>query len=120
MPTVLKRKLSGSTDGLPVKVVAVATAGTLIHTAVAGQVAGTFDEIWIYAQNNHTAAVTLTIEYGGATVPDQNIVMTIPNKAGLQLIIPGLILQNGLTVKAFASIANVVCLSGFVNTITDV
>lgn len=119
MSTVKKRKLSGSTDGAPIKVVATATAGTTIHTAIAGTTVGTFDEIWIYAQNNHTSAVTLTIEYGGATAPDQNIITTLASKAGLQLIVPGLILQNGLTVKAFASSANVICISGFVNTITD-
>ena len=119
MATVKKRKLSGSTDGAPIKVVAVATAGTLIHTAVAGTTAGTFDEVWLWAYNGHTTSVTLTIEYGGATVPDQNIVVTLASKSGLVPIVPGLILQNGLTVKAFASTGNVVCLSGFINTITD-
>lgn len=119
MATFKKRKLSGSTDGMPIKVVATATAGTTIHTAIAGTTAGTFDEIWLYAYNGHTAAVTLTMEYGGATVPDQNIISTLASKSGLVLIIPGLILQNGLVVKAFASTANVVTLSGWVNTMTD-
>jgi len=117
--SVLKRKLSGSTDGKPVKVVATATAGTTIHTAVAGTTAGTFDEVWLFAYNGHTAAVALTIEFGGATVPDQNIVCTLASKSGLQLVVPGLILQNELVVKAFASTGNVITLSGFVNTITD-
>lgn len=119
MATAVKRKLSGSTDGMPIKVVATATAGTTIHTAVAGTTAGTFDEVWLYAYNGHTTTVTLTIEYGGATVPDQNIIITLSAKAGLTLIVPGLILQNGLSVKAFASVANVITLSGFVNSITD-
>ena len=119
MAIVVKRKLSGSTDGMPIKVVATATAGTTIHTAVAGTTAGTFDEIWLYAYNGHTAAVDLTIEYGGATVPDQNIIVTLEAKSGLQMIVPGLILQNGLVVKAFASVANVITLSGWVNSITD-
>lgn len=119
MAKALKRKLSGSTDGMPIKVVATATAGTTIHTAVAGTTVGTFDEIWLYAYNGHTTTVTLTIEYGGATVPDQNIIITLAAKSGLTLIVPGLILQNGLVVKAFASIANVITLSGFVNTMTD-
>lgn len=119
MSQAVKRKLSGSTDGMPIKVVATATAGTTIHTAVAGTTAGTFDEVWLYAYNGHTADVVLTIEYGGATVPDQNIVVTIPTKSGLQLVVPGLILQNTLVVKAFAGTANVITLSGFVNAITD-
>lgn len=116
---VYKRILSGSTDGKPIKVVATATAGTTIHTAVAGTTAGTYDEIWLYAYNGHTAPVVLTIEFGGATVPDQNIVLTIGNKTGLVLVVPGLILQNGMVVKAFAATANVITLSGWVNTMTD-
>jgi hypothetical protein len=119
MATAVKRKLSGSTDGKPIKVVQTATAGTTIHTAVAGTTAGTFDEIWLYAYNGHTTTVTLTIEFGGAGVPDENIVLTLASKSGLVPIVPGLILQNGMVVKAFASTANVVTLSGFVNSITD-
>lgn len=119
MATVVKRKLSGSTDGKPIKVVETATAGTTIHTAVAGTTAGTFDEIWLFAYNGHTGDVVLTIEFGGASVPDQNIIVTLAFKSGLQLVVPGLILQNEMVVKAFASVANVITLSGFVNRITD-
>lgn len=116
---IYKRKLSGSTDGMPIKVVATSTAGTLIHTAVSGTTAGTFDEIWLYAYNGHTSAVTLTIEYGGDTVPDQNIKVSLASQSGLSLIVPGLILQNAKEVRAFASSANVITLSGWVNTMTD-
>jgi hypothetical protein len=114
-----KRKLSGSTDGKGIKVVATATAGTAIHTAVAGTTAGTFDEIYLYAYNGHSGNVVLTIEFGDATVPDSNIIVTLASQSGLQLIVPGLILQNAATVKAFADVANVVTISGFVNTMTD-
>lgn len=119
MATIVKRKLSGSTDGKAIKVVQTATAGDTIHTAVAGTTAGTFDEIWLWAYNGHTAAVTLTIEFGGATVPDQNIIVTLASKSGLIPIVPGLILQNGMVVKAFAGTANVVTIIGFVNNMTD-
>jgi hypothetical protein len=119
MATAVKRKLSGSTDGKPIKVVETGTAGTTIHTAVAGTTAGTFDEIWLWAYNGHSADVVLTVEFGGATVPDQNIVMTIPTKDGLIPVVPGLILQNGMVVKAFAGSANLVTISGFVNSIAD-
>lgn len=119
MATLKKRLLSGSTDGKPIKVAATATTGTTIHTAVAGTTAGTFDEIWLFAYNSHTAVVTLTIEFGGASVPDNVIVCSLESKAGEQLIIPGLILQNAKVVKAFATTANVVCISGFVNYIVD-
>lgn len=119
MATFLKRILSGSTNGKPIKVVQTATAGDTIHTAVAGTTPGTYDEIWLFAYNGHTAAVTLTIEFGGATVPDQNIVCTLASKSGLQLVVPGLILQNGMVCKAFAGTANVVTLSGYINQTSD-
>ena len=114
-----KRKLSGSTDGKAIKITQTATAGDTIHTAIAGTTAGTYDEIWLWAYNGHTADVVLTIEFGGATVPDQNIVVTIPFKSGLIPVVPGLLLQYGMVVKAFASVANVITLIGFVNAITD-
>jgi hypothetical protein len=119
MATAVKRKLSGSTDGKAIKVVQTATAGDTIHTAVAGTTAGTYDEIWLWAYNGHTVDVVLTLEFGGATVPDQNIVVTIPFKAGLVPVVPGFILQNAMVVKAFAGVANVITLNGFVNAITD-
>ena len=119
MAVVKKRKLSGSTDGKGIKVAASSTPGTTIHTAVAGTTAGTFDEIWLYAFNSDASPVTLTIEFGGTTDPDNVIEVTLEAQSGLQLIIPGLILQNEAVVRAFASSANVVTLSGWVNTITD-
>jgi hypothetical protein len=119
MSTAKKRLLSGSTDGKAIKVVATATAGTTIHTAVAGTTAGTYDEIWLWAYNGNTADVTLTLEFGGATVPDQNIIINIPFKSGLIPLVPGLILQNSMVIKAFAATANVITIIGFVNTITD-
>lgn len=119
MAQFVKRILSGSTDGKPIKVVQTATAGTTIHTAIPGTTPGVFDEIWLYAYNGHTAAVTLTIEFGGSDVPDQNIVLTLAAKSGLTLVVPGLILQNEMVVKAFASVANVITISGYVNSITD-
>tara|TARA_R110000868_G_scaffold275966_1_gene535614 strand:- start:636 stop:986 length:351 start_codon:yes stop_codon:yes gene_type:complete len=115
MSTIAKNKLSGSTDGLPVLVVATATVGTTIHTAVAGT--SNWDEVWIYANNSHSADVLLTLEWGGVAAKDL-IQFTVPLKSGLNLIAPGLILQNGMLVTAFAGTANVIGLSGFVNSIT--
>jgi hypothetical protein len=114
-----KRLLSGSTSGKAIKLTQAATPGDVIHTAVAGVVPGTVDEVWLWAYNGHTANVVLTIEFGGAVVPDQNIVVTIPFKSGLIPVVPGLILQNEMAVKAFASVADMLTISGFVNTITD-
>ena len=116
--SAVKRKLSGSTDGYGIEITQTSTAGNTIHQTVAGTAAGTFHEIWLWAQNNHTADVVLTIEYGDVDHA-QNITVTIPSKAGLVPVVPGLILQNGLYVKAFAATTAVIALLGFVNSITD-
>ena len=118
MATFTKAILSGSTSGKGVVVAATATAGTLIHTAVAG--ASAIDEIWMYAVNTSTSAVKLTVEYGAATAPDNNIELTVAAESGLVLVSPGLLLQGNATakvVKAFAATANVIVLHGYVNRI---
>jgi len=115
MATFSKVLLSGSTQGKGIKVAATATAGTTIHTAVTGTT--DMDEIWIYAVNSDTTARKLTIEWGEATAPDGNIELTIPAESGLVLVIPGLLLQNELIVKAFAASADVIVIHGYVNRI---
>lgn len=109
-----KRKLSGSTDGLQIKVAATTTPGTLIHTAVSNKVENIFDQITLYAINTSASAVKLTIEWGTTTAPDGNIEVTIPAESGYTLVVPGLILQNGMIVRAFAGTANVLMINGFI------
>lgn len=116
MATFSKLHLSGSTNGRQILVSASATAGTLVHTAVSGT--SSLDELWIYAMNTSTSAVKLTIEYGGTTVPNDHIEITLNGEAGLVLVCPGLVLNNGLIVRAFAGTANVIALSGYVNRIS--
>ena len=117
--SAVKRLLSGSTDGKAIKVSATSTPGTTIHTAVSGTTAGTYDEVWLWAYNHHTANVDLTIEFGGTSSPDNVVVVSVPYRQGLVPIIPGFLLQNGAAVKAFAATADVVTIIGFVNAITD-
>ena len=116
MATYSKQLLSGSTSGKNVKVVATATAGTTIHTAVAGS--SDMDEVWLYAMNTDSADRKLTIEYGGVASPDDLTEVTITAEAGWVLVCPGLLLQNSLVIKAFAAAANVVMINGYVNRIT--
>ena len=116
MATFTKKTLSASTDGKAIKVAATATAGTTIHTGSA--TATTLDEVWLYAVNSSASSVKLTFEWGEATAPDGNIELTVQPEAGLVTVIPGLLLQNSLVVRAFAATANVICVHGFVNRIT--
>ena len=119
MPSAIeKRKLSGSTDGKGIKVAATATLGTTIHAAQSGTTAGSFDEIWLYAYNSDSTARLLTIEFGGATDPDNVMKITIPSQCGYVPVVKGLILQNSLAVTAFCDSANKVTLTGFVNRLT--
>jgi hypothetical protein len=108
--------LSGSANGRGIKVAATATAGTLVHTAIAGTT--NMDEVWLWAVNSSAASVAITLEWGSATDPDGHIEKTIPAQDGLFCIVPGLILQNGLEIRVFAASANVVVIHGFVNRIT--
>ncbi len=113
MATFSKLKLSGSTDGKQIKVVATSTPGTTIHTAHASAL----DEVWLWAVNSSTTAVKLTVEWGEATAPDGNVEVTIPGESGYLLVVPGCVLSNSLVVKAFAATANVILINGYVNRI---
>jgi len=116
MPTYSKQLLSGSTNGKGIKVAATATAGTLIHTAVSGT--SSLDEVWLYAHNTSSAAVKLTLEWGGVAAPDDHIEINIGAEGtGLILVAPGILLQNSLVVRAFAATANVLNIFGYVNRI---
>jgi len=116
MATYSKQLLSGGTNGKNVKVVATATAGTTIHTAVSGT--SDMDEVWLYACNTDSSDRKLTLEFGGTTSPDDLVEVTIGAEAGWVLVCPGMLLQNSLVVKAFAAAANVVVINGYVNRIT--
>jgi hypothetical protein len=110
-----KRKLSASTDGRNIKVAATASAGTTIHTAQSGTTPGMFDEIWLWAYNSDTVSRLLTVQWGNTTAVDDDIKLSIPSQEGLILVVPGLILQNGAIVRAYAAAANVITISGFVH-----
>lgn len=103
--------LSGSDNGRGVKVVATSSPGTTIHTAHATMK----DAIYLWAYNSDTVARILTLQFGGTSTPDDDIVQTIAPKTGLYLAIDGELLTNSLLLKAYADAANVVTVLGYVN-----
>ena len=117
MATFSKLHLSHSTGGQPILVAATTSPGTDIHTT--GTSSSAIDEVWLYAHNTSSSAVTLTIEYGGTTNPNNRIILSIPAQAGLTLVLPGLTLSGtgsvGRVVEAFASTTNVITITGYVN-----
>ena len=117
MATFSKIALSGSTNGRGIAVAATETLGTTIHTAHATAL----DEVWLYANNIHSSAVTLTVEFGGVSVTKDIIQQSIAaTPSGLVLVCAGLIVQGNATqkvVRAFADTASKIELFGFVNRI---
>lgn len=120
MATFSKQLLSGSTQGKAIKVAATASTGTTIHAT--GTSSTIIDEVWLYAYNSSSSAVTLTIQYGGTTSVDNDIKLSIPATSGLTLVVPGLILTGtgsaANTVYAYAGTTNVITISGYVNRIS--
>lgn len=111
--------LSGSTNGLGVKVTGTTTgASVTVHTAISGTTSR--DEIWLWAQNNDADGETrtLTIEFGGTTSPDNLIIVPIPCKAGPVLVVPGFPLRNSLVVTAWADEADDCIVYGYVHRVT--
>lgn len=118
MATFSKQLLSGSTDGARVLIVPTSGTGTTIHTGPTTTT--TIDEVWLYAFNNHTANVLLTVQWAGLSAEDQ-IQFTVPFRSGLYLIAAGLPIKGNATplvIRAFAGTANVVTIFGYVNRIT--
>lgn len=112
-------KLSGSTDGKPVKVAATATTGTTIHTATSGS--GDIDLVTLYACNNDADGETrtLTLEWGTTTAADGNVVTPIPCKVGWVLLVDRMPIMNSLVVTAFADEANDVLINGRVERVVN-
>lgn len=104
---------SGSTNGKQIKLAATSTPGTLLHTAVAGVTS--IDEVWILVTNNDIVARNLTIEWGGVASPDDLTQLSVPAKTGDYLVKAGIRINNGLEIRAFAAVANVLCVSVNVN-----
>lgn len=106
--------LSDSTDGLGIKIVAVATAGTSIHDTAAP--ATTVDYIDLWAYNSNTIGETLVLEVGGTTDPDNLIVRLIPPLSWMPLV--GNLQLSGsgsaTNIAGFSTTANKVIIYGAV------
>jgi hypothetical protein len=111
----VRRPLTGSVNGRGVKVAAIATPGTTIHTAQSS--ATLVDVLTLYAYNSDVQGRTLTIEFGGVTAPDDNIVVDLPPKgSGMIPVVVDLPIRNSLVVRAFCETANVAVIFGYSNT----
>ena len=107
--------LSGSTNGRPIPVVAVATAGTLIHTAVAGTSA--FDELFMWASNVTATPATLTVEFGGVADPGDHLInaYSIAANSGAIPVSLGQRVQGAVAIRAFSGTASAINITGYYN-----
>ena len=120
-----KMPLSGAATGLGILVASTGpagTAGTTIHTAVAGS--DSIDEIVLYAFNSSSSSpgILLTLQWGaiavvGVVYPDEIKYLLVPVGNGLTALTAPLILNGALSVTAYAATANVIQIFGFVNRI---
>lgn len=110
--------LSGSTDGQPIKVAATGTPGTTLHTAITGSTG--FDEVYLWVTNTDSSPVNLSLEWGGTTDPDNLAckAVAVPANSAPIPVMTGQVLNNAKVVKAFASSANKLLFTGYVNRIS--
>ncbi len=109
--------LSGSTNGRPVRVTSLTSEnGTTIHTA--GAATTNVDELWIWAMNTASDSRFLTLKFG-ATASTDEIEFTVPAEDGLYTVIPGLPINNGLVVRAYATVSTDINVVGYVNRVVS-
>jgi hypothetical protein len=113
MATTKEFPSGGTGNGRPIKIAATATAGTLFHTAHATSK----DEVFMFVSNTDVVAREITVEFGGTTSPDDHIKALVPAKETV-LVVAGIPLSNSLVVRAFAAVANLLTMHGYVNRIS--
>lgn len=115
MATYSKRFLSASTNGKHIVVTDTSGTGNLVHEAVSGT--SSMDEVWLYATNTSSASsAKLTILWGEGGTPGY-IEISLTPESGYTLIVPGLLVQNGLNVSAITDLPYHVNINGYVNRI---
>lgn len=115
--------LSASSDGSPIQITTTGPTnltGAAAVTLVTGQtihsgVAGTsqYDEIFLYGINRANSGVQLMLQWGAVTSGD-SIQVTVPPNDGLTLVSPGLVLNSGQILRAYANVANHLSVMGYV------
>ena len=126
MATFSKEYLSTSTLGEPTLMTST-TAGSPTPIHVTGTSGTGEDELWLYASNSHSADVEMILFFGYATgsvptAPADTLYQTITTKAGMTLVIPGLVVTGSgsatTSVSAYDVTGSVINVWGYVNRIT--
>lgn len=120
MATYTKEFLSSATGeaslGPMIKIDSISSGApkTLHMTNISSSIK---DEVWIYATNSGSVSANLSIVFD-----NEEITSSIPSKSGLTLVVPGLLINGdgnqSAVISAYASVANVISVSGYVNRIS--
>ena len=111
-----KIPLSGSTDYRGIKVTTqspIDGTDTTIHTAVNND--PDYYAITLFAYNDDSVSKALHLGWGGTSLPDDSIIVSIPSQSGLVLVTADLPLRSGLVVVASASATSKIIVYGYVN-----
>ena len=111
--------ISASINGRPIKIAAVATPGTTIHTATSSTTLDSIDEVYLWAGNTSGAAANLTV-YLGTYLSHQasGILYRVPaGHNGPIPILPGLRMMGGEVLTATASALDAINVWGNINRI---
>jgi len=112
MASYSKQLLSESDNGKGIEIAVTSGTGDLIHTNPAGT-----DEVYLWATNNDSEDRALTLQWGGTASPGNEITFTIPANSGAQALTGGLLITGGLSIRAFAAVADKITVYGFCNNI---
>lgn len=113
-----KAAVSGSTNGLPIKVTGTNDAGKVtVHTGVSGTTDWDFVNLYAHVDDAQTTSVVLTLSFDNGDDPDDLMHITLPahgtpGEDGQIPILEDHPIQNGKVIYAYAGTANVVMLSG--------
>jgi len=117
MASFTKLPLSASVTGKNILLTTTASSVAIpLHTAPAGVTS--IDEVWLYAYNEASASVVASVLWGGTSEPADVSRHNVSSRVGRTLLIDGKVIQNGLTVSAYATTASVVVFDGYINRMT--
>jgi len=111
---LVRTSLTSAPDSLGIKLSSTNSGalGELVHTHDMAYTDSTFDEIHLFAYNDHSSSVTVSLQWGGVTSPDNVIDILVQSKSFLK-IVDGLQISGKKSVSATADVANKVVLYGY-------
>ena len=119
MATFTAMTLSAATNGAPIRVAAIASSGTTIHTATTSDMPEGCDEVWLWAGNIGATAVNGSLYISSDGTGNKSINFRAPAAFNGPIpILAGHRLCDGVVITATASVADVVLIWGNVNRIS--